>query len=93
MVSQQSEPTQRDFKDFFDYMKTCGKSVFIIGPFQLKWRSCFSPLLFLNVWPQSTCRTENICFGENVLILILNRAGTVSPFINQAPNIQYANGL
>lgn len=64
---QQSELTKRDFNDLFNFLSSCGKSVFISGPIPTLSRGVgrFSRILSLNTFLHSACRARNIAFIDN----------------------------
>lgn len=64
---QQSELTKSDFNRLFNFLKQCGKSVFISGPIPTVGRGAgrFSRLLGLHDWLQSACRAHRVCYVDN----------------------------
>uniref|UniRef100_A0A672FCM6 SGNH hydrolase-type esterase domain-containing protein n=1 Tax=Salarias fasciatus TaxID=181472 RepID=A0A672FCM6_SALFA len=63
----QSEVTKQDFKDLFNLLESCGRSVFISGPLPTFFRGAerFSRLLGLNTWLQRSCTASNFYFIDN----------------------------
>lgn len=72
----QQSLTKSDFNHLFNFLKHCGKSVFISGPIPTVGRGAgrFSRFLSLHAWLQSACTmwvllTILICFGTVCLFL------------------------
>ena len=67
ITRQQSELTKNDFKDLFNFLSSCGKSVFISGPIPTLARGAgrFTRILSLNTWLQSACNAYNVGFIDN----------------------------
>uniref|UniRef100_A0A3B5A9A4 SGNH hydrolase-type esterase domain-containing protein n=1 Tax=Stegastes partitus TaxID=144197 RepID=A0A3B5A9A4_9TELE len=63
----QSEVTKSDFIKLFQYLRTCGKAVFISGPIPPYNRGCglFSRNMSLNSWLISACKIHNLAFIDN----------------------------
>uniref|UniRef100_A0A672FT63 SGNH hydrolase-type esterase domain-containing protein n=1 Tax=Salarias fasciatus TaxID=181472 RepID=A0A672FT63_SALFA len=63
----QSEVTKQDFKNLFNLLESCGRSVFISGPLPTFSRGAerFSRLLGLNTWLQRSCSASNFYFIDN----------------------------
>ncbi len=63
---QQSKLTKSDF-NLFNFLKHCGRSVFILGPIPTVGRGAgrFNRLLSLHGWLQSTCRAHHVGFIYN----------------------------
>uniref|UniRef100_A0A3P9JNH7 SGNH hydrolase-type esterase domain-containing protein n=1 Tax=Oryzias latipes TaxID=8090 RepID=A0A3P9JNH7_ORYLA len=63
----ESEETKADFMDLFNFLKQCGKSVFISGPLPGLSPSTerFSRLLGMNTWLQTACMTRKGSFIDN----------------------------
>lgn len=63
----QSEVTKQHFKDLFNYLKACGKSVFISGliPTYQRGSERFSRLLQLNSWLQNLSHDYDFAFIDN----------------------------
>uniref|UniRef100_A0A671TSP7 SGNH hydrolase-type esterase domain-containing protein n=1 Tax=Sparus aurata TaxID=8175 RepID=A0A671TSP7_SPAAU len=62
-----SELTKRAFISLLDFLRTCGKSVFISGPIPTFGRGDvrFSRLLMLNTWLKPACYIRGLNFTDN----------------------------
>uniref|UniRef100_A0A3Q1EST5 OSK domain-containing protein n=1 Tax=Acanthochromis polyacanthus TaxID=80966 RepID=A0A3Q1EST5_9TELE len=67
IVNQQSEYTKDDFIKLFDFLKQCGKVVFISGPIPpLNRGSCwFSRTLSLHDWLKQICKRQPLGYIDN----------------------------